>query len=255
LALPSRLVLMALLGLMLLGGGCKSDKPGTNTSSKDMTLAGDGGGTASCAATKCDNPDSVCCGDEPCIDLKTNPINCGSCGKSCRAREVCSTGKCACRTGGRDEVCTSDALCCTDGCRQVKSDVLNCGGCNLACKMGESCSDGQCRCGPAGLACRSGQVCCGSGCTDMQNDPNNCGSCGRACPMGKSCKNGLCDGECPAPCTFPEVCCAGSCSNILSDPLNCRACGRDCNKVTGIGICIIGICVGEQPPDGGTPDM
>jgi hypothetical protein len=87
----------------------------------------------------------------------------------------------------------------------------------------------------------------------MQNDPNNCGSCGRACPMGKSCKNGLCDGECPAACSFPEVCCAGTCANILNDPLNCRACGRDCNKVTGIGICLVGICFGEMPPDAGTP--
>jgi hypothetical protein len=237
-----------LLAIFLGGLGCKADgKPMGVT--RDMSM-GDGS-AGSCESTKCENPDSKCCMGEPCIDIKTNPVHCGECGKTCRTREVCSNGICACRAGGRDAVCPTDALCCTDGCHDVKTDTMNCGGCGVVCKTGESCIDSQCKCGPAGLACKSGQVCCGTGCSDLQNDPQNCGSCGRACPMGKGCKNGLCDGECATPCTFPYACCDGQCANLSNDPKNCRACGRDCNKVTGIGICIAFICVGEKP-DGGT---
>jgi len=246
-----------LLGLLFVGAGsgCKveGNPGGTN---KDMSMANKDNGLSACETEKCANPDSKCCNNEPCIDVKTNSFHCGDCNKTCRTRETCSNGLCVCRGGGRDDICPMDSLCCSDGCHAIKSDVNNCGGCGLPCKMGESCIDGACKCGPGGLSCKVGQVCCGSGCTDMQNDPNNCGKCGRVCPMGM-CKNGLCDGECPTMCTFPTKCCGGICADILNDPKNCSRCGKDCSLVSPLmpPKCLGGFCLGEPLPDMGGADM
>lgn len=230
------------------GGGCKADKL---MGGKDMTTTADMPGD-SCEGTKCENPDSKCCLGEPCVDVKTNPIHCGACGQTCRTREVCSNGLCACRSGGHDDICSKDSACCADGCHNLKTDTLNCGGCGLGCKSGESCIEGQCKCGPAGLTCKSGQICCATGCSDLQADANNCGTCGHACPAGKACKNGLCEGEC-LPCAMGQTCCSGMCLDLKNDKYNCGMCGRVCPLVFGVPLpCLAGFCV-NLGGDGGTP--
>lgn len=247
------LAAVVFLFVLAIGSGCKVEElsmyGGDRAASRD-------GGESSCATAKCENADSQCCNGEPCIDIKSNPLHCGGCGKACPARQACANGNCLCRLGGRDEQCAADAQCCTDGCRQVKSDIKNCGGCGLACKSGESCIDGQCRCGPAAAFCSTGQVCCASGCSDLLSDPKNCGTCGNACPTGKGCQNGQCEGVCLTPCTFPFACCDGVCADLANDPKNCRACGRDCSKVSSFPFpqCVGFICLGEKS-DGGTSDM
>src|SRR4051812_39588880 len=127
-------VTAALLSLLVLGGGagCKVETTPMGTK-KDMTM-----GTADMAqdscAEKCEDPTNKCCNGEPCIDIKTNPKNCGDCNVVCATRELCSNGLCVCRGGGHDDVCQKDALCCSDGCHNIQTDVNNCGGCGLACK-------------------------------------------------------------------------------------------------------------------------
>lgn len=223
--------------------GCQSTaKPGTSAVVDMSGGDNDSGMMLSCENMKCQNPDSKCCDGEPCVDVLTNTAHCGACGKTCRSREVCNNGNCACRSNGSEATCATDQLCCSDGCRQVMTDVRNCGGCNLPCKMGESCQGGKCSCGPSGIACRSGQICCGAGCSDLQNDPANCGACGKACAAGKACKNGLCEGECVS-CAMGETCCNGACVNLLNDNKNCGMCGKVCPLVFGVPLpCILTIC-------------
>jgi len=252
------LLLSLLASLVALGSaGCQSDKPpGSGKEMKDPMPGSDPGGViAGCEDRKCSSPDAKCCPGEPCADLNTHPLHCGGCGKACRPLEVCSTGKCACRGGGHDDICEPDAACCSDGCRNLKSDPKNCGACGFVCNPGETCIDSQCRCGPAGLACRANQVCCASGCSDLKSDPRNCNKCDRACPMGKSCKDGLCEGECAMTCTFPKACCSGMCADLANDPNNCGACGHECNKIFGFAICKAGICFTGQPDGGAAADM
>lgn len=247
-------VTASLLSLLFLGGGagCKVESTPMNVK-KDMTMVGVDMAPDTCAE-KCEDPTNKCCNGEPCIDVKTNPKNCGDCNHVCATRELCSNGLCVCRGGGHDDVCPKDALCCSDGCHNIQTDPNNCGGCGLVCKNGETCQDGSCKCGPAGTHCSTGQVCCSSGCTDMQNDPKNCGMCGRVCPKGM-CVNGLCDGECPTACTpFISKCCNSVCVDLANDPLNCGDCGKDCSKISKWNppTCKAFICLGVQP-DMGTP--
>lgn len=249
----ARACLAAVFCLFLFHGGSGCQVEPLSMRGQDPAANKDGGGLG-CANAKCENADSQCCNGEPCIDIKTNPLHCGGCGKACPVRQACANGNCLCRLGGRDEQCAADAQCCTDGCRQVKSDIKNCGGCGLACKSSESCIDGQCRCGPAAAFCSTGQVCCGSGCSDLLNDPKNCGKCGNACPTGKGCQNGHCEGECLMPCSFPLACCDGMCANLLNDPKNCGACGRDCSKISSwpFPACVLSTCVDPMPASAGS---
>ncbi len=256
----TRLALVLLVGLLGPGfgsglwlGGCSPTKNNGTGGPKDLAVSADSG--MSCENTKCQDPSSVCCAGQPCIDLQTNPLNCGTCGKVCDSSEVCSNGMCACRNGGHDDICTAGQHCCSDGCHDTLTDPNNCGGCGIVCQAGETCSMGQCLCGPALLMCSSGQSCCTSGCSDTVNDANNCGKCGHQCQPGNACHNGLCDGECSPACTGTLKCCDSACVNFFNDPHNCGGCGIDCKKKLGLfAICFNKVCQ-TGTIDGGTgPD-
>src|SRR5262249_5573728 len=57
-----------------------------------------------------------------CFATKRDPLNCGGCGKACKAGEVCVQGGCALQCGGNATKC--GALCVS-----TKSDPENCGMC------------------------------------------------------------------------------------------------------------------------------
>ncbi|KAM5588766.1 stigma-specific STIG1-like protein 1 [Rosa sericea] len=82
-------------------------------------------------ATTCDKNPKVCkaagsagrdCCKKKCVDLKTDRVNCGKCGKKCKYSEICCKGKCL----------------------NPMSDKKNCGSCNNKCKKGSSCVFGMC---------------------------------------------------------------------------------------------------------------
>ncbi|KAK9939626.1 hypothetical protein M0R45_016316 [Rubus argutus] len=82
-------------------------------------------------ATTCDQNPKVCkatgsagrdCCKKTCVDLKTDGVNCGKCGKKCKYSEICCKGKCL----------------------NPMSDRKNCGSCNNKCKKGSSCAYGMC---------------------------------------------------------------------------------------------------------------
>ena len=143
-----------------------------------------------------------CCprADDPssfeCVELMTDPENCGSCGHSCGGLD-CVDGECKC---SQDDPCPTTEECCPDGCRNLQTDPHNCGACGAACDEGEDCCDGQCvntlvdhdNCGLCGNRCGDEETCCIGDCTNTATDPFNCGDCFVDCGAGGSCSDGHC---------------------------------------------------------------
>lgn len=72
-----------------------------------------------------------------CVDLQSDPDNCGEPGKRCRGGTVCSNGSCheACRFGTEE---------CDRACVRLLADPANCGECGHRCDRGEYCRRGEC---------------------------------------------------------------------------------------------------------------
>jgi hypothetical protein len=100
-----------------------------------------------------------------CLDVQSDPQNCGDCGKKCGAGEACSQGKCTllCRSGL--------SACPRSGAPPMMADAG-------AAEGGTS---------------DAGGMSSGSECVDFQTDSDNCGKCGNKCPADKP----FCDfGQC-----------------------------------------------------------
>lgn len=77
--------------------------------------------------------DSVEC-EGVCVDPRSDPLNCGTCGFECPLGDECHLGECCPIT---------DALC--DGrCTDLRTDDDNCGTCGLECEAGLECVIGIC---------------------------------------------------------------------------------------------------------------
>ena len=149
--------------LTLLACGCS----GAGGGNGGTTGAG-GNGAASCAG-------ETQCGDQ-CVDVLTDPANCGSCGIPCSAGQSCQNGICQCQSG----------MLCNGAC--VSSDATHCGSCTTTCSTNQVCSNGTCT-----SSCSSGQTLCGSACVVTNgSDALNCGACGQTCGSTQSCESGAC---------------------------------------------------------------
>jgi hypothetical protein len=119
----------------------------------------------------------MACSQGQCINLMTDPQNCGALGTVCphyantSGMPLCKGGWCGfstCSAGYAD--CNGNP---SDGCEvTIINDPKNCGGCARACPSGVSCSQGQC--------------------INLMTDPQNCGARGTVCPSGASCSAGSC---------------------------------------------------------------
>lgn len=192
-------------------------------------------GAPSCSTTVsfgggCGNLDSC---DGACIDLLSDPDNCGACGNACPPGESCEAGGCGCPAG---------LVACGNACVDVTTNPVHCGGCSIACPPATVCTGGVC----AG-ACTGGLADCGGACVDLSSDPLHCGACNAVCPPGTSCVSGACQGSCPPGLDL----CAGLCVDLATDPTNCGGCGIACGpgepcqggacmQCTGTSAC--GIC-------------
>jgi len=113
-----------------------------------------------------------------CVDLVTNPDNCGACATVCEAAEFCAAGACTSECpGGTTE--------CSRACVDTQSDPNHCGGCDVVCGAGRACDAGSCACAP-------GFTACGAECVDVDSSSAHCGACDNACRAGSSCEGGAC---------------------------------------------------------------
>jgi len=136
-----------------------------------------------------------------CVNLQTDPANCGGCGFGCPAGISC-VGAICCNPGKAP--CTNDKYCCDGPC--VNGFCQPAGG-------GPS---------PTTPACPTGQAYCNGACIPIYSDTNNCGSCGNTCPSGIPCVGGSC--TCPPALAV----CGGKCTDTTSDSANCGTCGNAC---------------------------
>jgi hypothetical protein len=169
--------------------------------------------------------------------------NCGACGKTCGAGEVCSKGACA-------TSCAAGQTQCGASCVNAQTDDANCGSCGTVCAPGQACVGGKCdvTCLPTQTLCPAppapdgGSPDGGSSgpyCASLGSDNLNCGACGVACSNTTACNNGQC-------CPGGKVGCNGKCLDVSSDPLNCGGCGVVCASQTpncSQGQCIAGLSI------------
>ncbi len=134
--------------------------------------AGDG------TTTTCSAPSAACAG--ACVDLQSNALNCGACGRACASAESCMAG--ACRLA-----CPDGQSACSGTCVDLRSNARNCSACGNACPAGQSCLAGVCTAG-----CAAPRAVCGGVCTALDSDPANCGACGTGCATGQACRGGAC---------------------------------------------------------------
>jgi len=233
-----------------------------------------GGGTRG----GCPDPREIACPDG-CVNLQTDPSNCGRCSHECQPTQDCCNGKCVASSsdtsncGQCGNVCPSGYVCCNGTCRNLNSDVNNCGACGVVCPSGQTCCAGQCC-----TTCCTGRyqtLCCPPGATcEPGRDPND--------PSDRSCRQlpeTVCDLNSLTAClnaaqlTYREclrekpasvcnadqyyadaycnalfgclpkigggVCCPSGQCTHLDDTSNCGACGKPCAPGQ---ICTGGIC-------------
>jgi hypothetical protein len=154
-------------------------------------------------------------------DTETDEANCGGCGTTCGAGEICSFGSCGCGAAGPcgprssciGVICACDAGwgdCAggrADGCEtDVTSDDANCGGCGDACDAGETCIASACDCGGAGV-CPTNFVCEAAAChCDQDADCDGPGGGTFTCRANGLCRCGGVN------CLAGEWCDAGACA-------------------------------------------
>ena len=204
--------LLFTLGALALVASCGNES--TTLSSPDLMMV-------------CTAPQTSC--GNVCVDLTTDGVNCGACGKRCDPDYVCAGGHCIL-------TCTKGLTLCEAGdggakdCINLQRDNANCGKCGSACPPGNVCSMGQC-----GLSCQQGLTTCNGTCVNLGSDTANCGKCGTVCPMGDVCSNAVCAVSCQPGLTN----CNGACANLLNDNANCGMCGAACptGQVCSKGVC------------------
>jgi hypothetical protein len=184
-----------------------------------------------CCEGGCGCPkDKECCNTASgvaCVDLKTDPKNCGSCGKVCSGPNASCVGGTCCSPGGARSGASGSAL-----------------GAMFAAQ--------------ATLCCPEGQTECAGGCVDLSTDPDNCGRCGNLCSQGDTCVNGSCQSggqcqghgdcdfsqgceycdqsthTCKSTCKPNETCCPfrsnpnSHCVDLSNDSQNCGQCNHNC---------------------------
>ena len=134
------------------------------------------------------------CGDGCETNVANDPKNCGACGHTCSAEQVCIAGVCQCEA-------PQMTFCL--GCTDLMKDPYNCGACGNVCP-GQQDLDNKhtghpvCVLGRCSYYCPPGRADCDhrieNGCEiDLMVDPQNCGGCGVHCELdGQPCAAGSC---------------------------------------------------------------
>jgi hypothetical protein len=205
-----------------------------------------------CCFSRTEHTDDATYNYYTCVNLQTDPHNCGQCRKSCPQGSVCCNGVCVDATAPNYDctecgcaggmICQSGSCQCPSGktncggyCTNTSTDWSNCGTCGNVCPdLGNTyCQDGHCQC------MSYGDIICNDSCTNPYGDSSNCGACGNVCPPGTCCSGGVCVatdvqndpnncGSCGNQCYSFNCCSNGKCANTLTDIHNCGTCGNVC---------------------------
>jgi hypothetical protein len=73
-----------------------------------------------------------------CVDVTSDPNNCGGCGVACGAGAACQMGVCIAG-------CAAGQIQCGGACIDASADNQNCGACGNVCSMGFVCTAGVCQ--------------------------------------------------------------------------------------------------------------
>ena len=169
------------------------------------------------------------------MQLYEDRDNCGSCGHTCGAGEVCNVGSCA-------STCVAGQRLCHAGtfvyCANVVSDNTNCGDCGVACGPESACVNAKCS-----LQCTTTQALCDTECADLQSDVKHCGSCGKQCYPAQHCIDGAC--VCPS----GQTVCGSACVDLMTDTNDCGACSKTCNGTCAGGRCDAAIAYTQNAVD------
>jgi hypothetical protein len=228
-----------------------------------LTTTGSTTVTATATVTtlpSCPSGSAFCQG--ACLDVLTDPTNCGVCGNVCpslpNSSPTCSLGTCGyvCNPGFKD--CDLNPA---NGCEvSVLNDLQNCGSCGAAClnpinyilqgaflPFVSGCINGMCSYG-----CIGGETanCTGPGQDGnpcpiyLQSDESNCGFCGNVCYMRPNTVLVRCEsGNCYDPCLSGYMNCDGNFTDgcetyIDANVNNCGSCGNVCPPVpNGLPTC------------------
>lgn len=116
-----------------------------------------------------------------CINVLSDPLNCGMCERRCPDGYSCVDGMCGVVGCGMN---AGEALCGGE-CVNLQENPQHCGGCNRECGESANCVEGMCM-------CNEGLDYCLNTCVNLQSDLQHCGQCGRACSETQSCFEGEC---------------------------------------------------------------
>lgn len=153
-------------------GACGNYCPHAGSNTQSMCADGMCGGTCYPGYVDCDGDSTNGCE----IGITSDPKNCGTCGLTCAAGQVCSSGLCT--------SCPAGQTVCGNACVNLASSSANCGSCGVACLTFAPHASASCAASRCALACSTGDLDCdGNGLTGCEAPlgPSNCGGCGVVC--------------------------------------------------------------------------
>jgi hypothetical protein len=220
------------------GGGFGDGGFATGNQSGKPAAGGFIGGTGGKVSNPCGPPYTFCGG--ACVDLSSDPMNCGACFSACPPQGIPGTPNGECVAGScqspNSNSCAPNETYCTNfaRCLDLQSNLFACGSCTNTCPNGWACVGG--KCDPS--TCAAGLVPCvgqdgQSVCTDFTHDNQNCGSCGNRCNLADSCQspNSSPGGKCVSPdCGGSTYCPNTGCVDLTTDLANCGGCDKGCVK-------------------------
>ncbi|MCK6538192.1 MAG: hypothetical protein L6Q84_34905 [Polyangiaceae bacterium] len=164
-----------------------------------------------------------------CTDLLTDPLNCGSCRRTCSgAAPQCDQGQCVCK-----------GAVCLGVCKDTQTDPTNCGDCGVFCSLTGVCAGGKCT-----------TACTGTPTPCDQFDPNDCGFTQWGCKAQELCVGGAfsCatfDHACTA-CNVQAGCSCESGTGLCKGSTSCEAQSIfSCKPYAGCSL--VKKCLGTPP--------